>query len=318
MPAIKCLVLGGGFLGSNLARRLAKDGTYDVRVFGRRPLFHELLDGIDWYEGELSDQTLLKKALQSCDLVFHLIHGGTPQASNANLSDDIGQYLVPSVRLFELCRESNVRRVVFVSSGGSVYGPAAQTPTPETAPTQPITVYGISKLAAEKYLALCHHLSGLEYRILRVTNPFGPFQLPLKNQGIVGAVVSRALRNEPIQIWGDGTAVRDFIFVDDVIEALVKVADDPGPVRLFNIGSGQGRTVHDVIRATETLLGRLVRVEWKPGRPSDLPVSVIDASLAKKQLGWEPKTSFEDGLRTTIAWWQAHSALIDRLINSRR
>ena len=127
-----------------------------------------------------------------------------------------------SLALFDICRNSGVKRIVFVSSGGTIYGPSAQIPISETAPTDPITAYGVGKLAIEKYLALYEHLFGLDYRILRVANPFGPFQIPLKNQGVIAALISRALKNEPIEIWGDGSVVRDYIYVDDVVAALEK------------------------------------------------------------------------------------------------
>jgi UDP-glucose 4-epimerase len=192
-----------------------------------------------------------------------------------------------------------------VSSGGTVYGKAKDVPTPETAATDPITAYGISNLALEKYLALHEHLYGLSYRVLRVTNAFGPFQVALKNQGIIAAVISRALRNESVEIWGDGSVVRDFVFADDIMDALEAAASDQSEARIFNIGSGQGRMLRDVIATIEKLMDRKLEIRWKDKRAVDVPVSVVSIERAKNVLGWTPKTPFEQGVQKTIAWWQS-------------
>jgi UDP-glucose 4-epimerase len=200
------------------------------------------------------------------------------------------------------CRRQGVKRVVFVSSGGIIYGNARQIPTPETAPTEPICAYGISKLAIEKYLALFDHLHGLDYRILRITNPFGPFQTALKNQGVIAALISRALNGEPVEIWGDGSVVRDFVFVEDVVDALEAAAIDQSSERIFNIGSGQGRSLRDVIAEIRHLPRLELKIQWKPGRPLDVPVSVVAIDRAISCLGWTPKTPFVTGLERTFEW----------------
>lgn len=218
-----CIVLGGGgFLGTNLCRRLAASGAR-TRAFGRQCHFPAALEGVEWYQGDFSDPVTLASAIGGHDVVFHLIHGTTPQSANLDMAEDLKQTVVSTLALLEISRSVGVKRVVFVSSGGVLYGPTAPIPTPEVAPTDPITAYGISKLAIEKYFGLYEHLHGLDYRILRVANPIGPFQVPRKNQGVVAALISRALDNDTIEIWGDGSTVRDYVFVDDVIDALEAV-----------------------------------------------------------------------------------------------
>jgi len=304
MQESSCVVLGGGgFIGVNLCRRLASAG-FRVRAFGRRCLFPEALDKVEWYQGDFSDGAALAAAIESFDTVFHLVHTTTPQSANLDMIGDIEKNVIASLSLLEIARKLGVRRIVYVSSGGTVYGRPQQIPTPEDASTEPITAYGISKLAIEKYFALYEHLHGLDYRVLRVTNPFGPFQIPIKNQGLIAALVSRAIRNEAIEIWGDGSVVRDFIFVDDVVDALVAAANDRSEGRLFNIGSGQGRSVSEVISTIELCLDTKLAIDWKPARAVDLPVSIIAVDRAKDILGWVPKTSFEAGLEKTIEWWQ--------------
>ncbi len=294
----------GGFLGTNLCRRLVASGAR-VRAFGRQSSFPDELEGAEWYQGDFSDAGALASAVEGHDIVFHLIHATTPQSANVDMAEDVRQTVVASLALLEISRQVNVKRIVFVSSGGVIYGPTNLIPTPESAPTDPITAYGISKLAIEKYLALYHHLHGLEYRVLRVANPFGPFQVPRKNQGIVAVLISRALNGETTEIWGDGSVVRDYIFVEDVIDALEAAAVDVSDTRVFNVGTGQGRSLREVIDAIERQLGKKVQIEWRAARRIDVPISVISIKRAQEVFGWTPKTSFEEGLRQTIAWWRS-------------
>jgi UDP-glucose 4-epimerase len=300
-----CLVLGGGgFLGTNLCRRLAAAG-HRVRAFGRRCLFPEAVEGVEWYQGNFSDAVALAAALETYEIVFHLLHATTPQSANLDMAGDLQQNVISTLALLDIGRSLGVKRTVFVSSGGTLYGPSKQIPTPETAPTEPITAYGIGKLAIEKYLALYEHLYGLQYRILRVANPFGPFQVPIKNQGVIAALMSRAIRNETIEIWGDGSVVRDYIYVDDVVDALEKAMSDQGDGRIFNIGSGHGRSLVEVIGAIESLLDAKLRIDWRQGRPVDIPMSVLSVERAKIELGWQPSIPFEEGLRLTLDWWKS-------------
>jgi len=293
---------GGGFIGTNLCRRLAGDG-HPVRAFGHRRLFPAAMDGVEWIGGDFADTGAVARALQSGATVYHLIHSTPPHAAGADAADS-QRNIAPTLALLDRCRAAEVARIVFISSGGTIYGAASQIPTPETAPTAPITPYAVSNLAIEQSLALHHQRGGLEYRVLRVTNPYGSFQTANKNQGVIAALIARALRDESIEIWGDGSVVRDFIYIGDVVDALVIAADDAGGTRILNIGSGQGRSLREVIAAIETALGKPLKVVFKPGRPTDVPVSVVAIDRAREALGWAPKVDFPSGLDRTIAWWK--------------
>jgi UDP-glucose 4-epimerase len=302
--ALSCVVLGGGgFLGTNLCRGLAYSGAR-VRAFGHRRLFPDDLDGVEWRQGDFSDAASVESAIESFDIVFHLIHSHVPQFANQDMPGDVQQNIIPSLALLEISRKLQIRRIVYVSSGGTVYGSTTEVPTPETAPTDPITAYGINKLAIEKYLALYEHLYGLSFRVLRVANPFGAFQLPAKNQGIIAALISRALQGQEIEIWGDGSVVRDYIFVDDVIDALQRAVFDESNLRVFNIGSGQGRSLRQVIATIEAQLGAKVKIQRRKGRAIDVPISTLAIERAANVLGWVPTTPFEVGLTRTIEWWR--------------
>jgi len=298
-----CIVLGGGsFLGTNLCRRLAASGVR-VRAFGRRCLFPNDLEGVEWYQGDFSDALVLAAAIETFEIVFHLVHNSTPQSANLDIPGDF-QTVTATLALLELSRKLPIKRIVFVSSGGVLYGPAEKIPTPETAPTDPITAYGVSKLTIEKYLMLYERLHGLSFGILRVANAFGPFQTLIKDWGVIAVLISRAMHGQNIEIWGDGSVVRDYIFIDDVIDALVAASTNQSAERIFNIGSGTGRSLREVIGAIEAQLGTKLPITWKPGRPVDVPTSILSIDRARAQLRWSPKTSFEDGLAKTIQWWR--------------
>jgi UDP-glucose 4-epimerase len=300
-----CVVLGGGgFIGVNLCRRLIRTG-YRVRVIDRHCSFPECLAGSEWIPGDFSDAGTLGAAIEPGAIVFHLVHTTLPQTANLDMVGDVEGNVIPSLRLLELCRKIGAARIVFVSSAGTVYGCASDVPTPETAATNPITAYGISKLSIEKYLALYEHLHRLDYRILRVANPYGPFQVAHRNQGLIAAILSRSLQNQSCEVWGDGSVVRDFVFIDDVTDALLLAAVDKSDERIFNIGSGRGLSLREVIAAIESQLGSKLHLDWKRGRPVDVPISIISVNRATKTLGWHPKTSFDAGLAETIAWWRA-------------
>jgi UDP-glucose 4-epimerase len=305
LSSLRCVVLGaGGFIGTNLCRALV--GRVDfLRAFGRRQSFPEALHGCEWMSGDFSDPTCLPAAVAGCDIVFHLVNATTPASANINKVADLNANVVSTLRLLDVCRESGVRRVVFVSSGGTIYGIPDRVPTPETAPTNPITAYGISKLAIEKYLGLYEHLYALECRVLRVANPFGPYQTALKSQGVIAAFVRCALGGKSIELWGDGSVTRDYVYINDVVEALISAAAHNGSGRIFNIGSGVGRSLNDIVAAIADQLGTAIAVNRRPARPVDIPVSILDSAFACRELGWQSHTSFEVGLRDTIEWMKA-------------
>lgn len=295
-------VLGaGGFLGTNLCRTLVGQG-HSVRAFGRRRAFPDALHGCDWIPGDFTDPTSVANAISGCEVVFHLVTATTPANANVDKVADLNANVTSTLHFLNACRETGVRRVVFVSSGGTIYGIPDQVPTPETAATNPITAYGISKLAIEKYLGLYEYLYGLEYRVLRVANPFGPYQMASKSQGVIAAFLHKALAGKPIEIWGDGSVIRDYVYVNDVVGSMLLAARHEGAGRIFNIGSGTGRSLNDIVATIEKLLGENISVVHRPGRPVDVPVSMLDTTFAARELGWEARTPFEEGLRASIKW----------------
>ncbi len=301
-----CLVLGGaGFIGSHLAEALAQQGRR-VRVFDRPhvdrlPLFPRAA-GFEVFTGDFLNPRALAPALEGVEVVFHLVSTTLPKNSNDNPVYDVESNVLGSLRLFELCREHGVRKLVFVSSGGTVYGVPRAMPVAEDHPTEPISSYGIHKLTVEKYLALAHRLHGLDYRIARPANLYGPRQRLDTAQGAVAVFLDRALRGQPIQIWGDGSVVRDYVYIADAVDALLRLASFDGAQRIFNIGSGKGASLNQLVAEIEKLLGRGVRIEHGAPRGLDVPANVLDASLAERHLGWRASTPLAEGLRRTCEW----------------
>ena len=300
-----CLVLGGaGFIGSHLAEALLQAG-HRVRIFDR-PHLDRLPDFLrrrefEVFTGDFLNPRALNPALEGSEIVFHLVSTTLPKTSNDNPVYDVESNVVGTLRLLELCRSQGVRKVVFASSGGTVYGVPRAVPIDEGHPTDPICSYGIHKLMIEKYLQLNQRVHGLDYCVVRPPNLYGPRQRLDIAQGAVAVFLDRALRGKPIQVWGDGSVVRDYLYVEDAAEALVKAAAFEGEPKVFNIGSGVGTSLKQLVREIEALLGRPVPVEYAAARTLDVPANVLDASLARRLLGWTPRTSLAEGLRRTHA-----------------
>lgn len=306
MAKAACLVLGGaGFIGSHLAEALASSG-HAVRVFDRPhldrlPLF-PADKGFEIFTGDFLNAPSLAPALRGTEIVFHLISTTLPKSSNDNPFYDVETNVLGSLRLLNLCREHGVRKVVFVSSGGTVYGPPRSLPVAESHPTDPICSYGIHKLAVEKYLQLAHRLHGLDYCILRPGNLYGPRQRLDTAQGAVAVFLDRALRGQPIQIWGDGSVVRDYVYISDAVDAILRAARSDGEPRIFNVGSGVGLTLNQLVAEIRKVLGGAVVVEHLPPRTVDVPANVLDATLARQHLGWSASTPLAAGLQRTCDW----------------
>lgn len=300
---LPCVVLGGGgFIGTNLCKALVERGAH-VQAFGRSRNFPTALDGVSWISGSFSDHAALARALEGNEVVFHLIGGNTPASSNMDPAADLSTSALNTIHMLEMCRASGVRKVIFVSSGGTVYGVLNQTPIPETAPTNPISAYGISKLVVEKYLGLYEHLYGLDYCVLRVANPFGPYQTAVKKQGVIAAMVEKALAGETLEVWGTGEVIRDFIHVTDVVNALITAVGYSGPHKVFNVGCGIGHSINQIIGDLEAILGDgRIKKLYKPVRQADVPINVLDIQLIHREMGWTPKVDWMEALRETIAW----------------
>jgi UDP-glucose 4-epimerase len=300
------VVLGGcGFLGSHLCRDLVRNG-HPVRVFdkpreGRRRV-EETLGGVELVEGDFASEGDVLGALRGADTVFHLVHTTVPGSSMERPAYDVESNVAASVRWLSRLGETGVRRIIFVSSGGTVYGVPQSELIDERHPTDPICSYGITKLALEKYVAMYATLAGADYRILRPSNVYGEGQRLRNGQGVIGVLAERALRGEPLEVWGTGESLRDYLYVSDFVDAARRLSSYTGPRRVFNVSSGEGRSVLDIIEVLGRRLGGLPEVEHVPSRDFDVPVNVLDSSLLRGEVGWEPSVGLEEGVERVVRW----------------
>lgn len=305
---MRALVIGGsGFIGSHLVDALIHAG-YSVRTYDRvSERFRPNLQRVEFVQGDFSDSAMLAEALTGVDIVFHLLSTTVPGTSNLDPVADIEGNLVNSVRLLALMREAGIKRLVFLSSGGTVYGIPQSDPVAEDHLLQPISSYGIVKSAIEQYLHMEHHLYGLDYTVLRASNPYGPRQGHGGVQGVIGTYLWSYAHGEPLQLWGDGSVVRDFIYVEDLAELCLRAAQS-SKVGCYNAGSGEGHSIRQVIDAISAVVGEEIQPQVKPGRGIDVPRSVLDISKAREAFDWAPATSLEDGIRRSWAWVQEQPA----------
>jgi UDP-glucose 4-epimerase len=305
----RCLVLGGaGFIGSHIVEALI-DHDYPVRVFDlpRRTLANlaHLIDRIEIVEGDFTNVLDVRNALVDVDYVFHLVSTTLPQTANDNPIYDAESNLIATLQLLNEARSADVKKAIFISSGGTVYGVADTTPIVETHPTMPITAHGIIKLAIEKYLHLYHHLYGLDYVVLRVSNPYGERQQSVgAQQGVVSVFIDRMRRGEPINIWGDGSVVRDFVYIQDVAQAFVLALTSASPHRIFNVGSGVGLSLNELLALLEKVTGITPHVNYLPGRSTDVPRNILDTTRIRAEWGWSATTPLQVGLARTWEWVQ--------------
>lgn len=245
------------------------------------------------------------RLIADVDVVYHFAWNTIPALANVEPLNDLIDNLTVTIRLLDALKRRGSGKLIFASSGGTVYGILNQVPVPETHPLEPTTAYGVSKVAAEKYLQLYRYLHGVDVRVMRISNPFGAGQNPERPQGAVGRFVHNALHKRTVQMWGDGTVIRDFIYIRDVVNAALLLAEAElplnGPLPVYNIGSGTGSSLNEVVSLIEMITGNPLRLERQPGRAFDVPVSILCVKKAAKDLGWAPTTDLADGIMRMIA-----------------
>lgn len=294
------LVLGGsGFIGSHLVDRLLKGG-HRVSVFDRQyELFRPPLPQVNYHIGDFGNRAMLAQALKNAEAVFHLVSTTVPKTSNEDPAFDVLSNVVETIDLLNQCVQERVKKIVFVSSGGAIYGTPASVPVPEDSPTDPESSYGITKLTIEKYLALFHRLHALDYVIVRPSNPYGPRQNPCGDQGVIAVFLGRVAKGQSIEIWGDGEAIKDYIYIDDLIEGIYRAAFFKSASKIFNLGSGVGRSVKDLVQIISSVVRHPFSVVYTPRGAFDVSRIVLDISRAKAELDWTPSTSIDVGIKET-------------------
>lgn len=306
LASARHVIIGaGGFLGTNLVNKIISFGFESISIdILSRPRFPNAFLGTKWLTMPLSDVSAIYDALQPGDIVYHLAGSTNPSNSDLAPDKDIEDNLIGSIKLFQVCIEKKISKLVFVSSGGTVYGPDAPIPTSETAPKNPICSYGITKLAVEKYLELFRRHYGLEYTVFRVSNAYGPFQIA-KGQGIVATALQKFFNNQPVEIWGDGRAVRDYLYAEDISEGLLCGVNLPeNSPRVFNLGSGIGYSVNEILSIINSQLGGRLKTVRRDCRIVDVPSNILNIDAITKYLRWRPLVSIQQGIAQTIEWYK--------------
>jgi len=296
---------GGGFIGSTIADRFLKEG-YALRIFERPRVtpYRKFLasERVEWLTGDLLSTHDVNDAITGVDAVLHLVSTTLPKNSNDDPIYDVQTNVVGSLQILNAMVDQNVRNMVFISSGGTVYGNPVYLPIDEKHPTDPLVSYGITKLTIEKYLRLYTHLHGIRAIVLRVANPYGERQRIETAQGAVGVFLHKALKGLPLEIWGDGSVTRDYIHVSDVAEAFLRALQYSGDRTCFNIGSGAGTSLNELVGILEAVLGKPIDRRYLPGRLIDVPFSVLCNKLAQDELQWTPSVSMHEGILRTAKW----------------
>jgi UDP-glucose 4-epimerase len=301
---MRILVLGGsGFLGSHIVDKFLAE-KHDVVVYDLYPeRFRRSPAGIKFHTGDFGNVGALDELIATgFDAVIHCVSTTTPKSSNESPEFDIQSNVIGTVYLLDVCVKHNVGKLVFLSSGGTIYGDIGDKDmVDETHAVRPMCSYGVSKLTIEHYLDVYRHLRGLNYVALRLSNPYGERQSPLRALGALTVFLHRTLKGQNVEVWGDGEVTRDFIYVGDVANAVYLATVRPIS-GIFNVGTGTGLSLRDILNHIETLLGREPIVDWLGPRLFDVPRIVLDATKLKKTTDWCCRTRLEDGVALTADW----------------
>jgi UDP-glucose 4-epimerase len=301
--ALILLIGGDGFLGRHLTDLLNVHG-YEVTVVTRSP------DVTGGYSGArrlvlastLASESDFQRLIGRATVVFYLASVSVPSTFVDEPWLEIGANVTPAVEFFARCARANPTiRIVLVSSGGTIYGHSGDARVDEEAPTSPMSAYGLGKLMIETGLSFIGRTYGLSHRTLRVSNPVGKWQSS-RVQGVVPAILRSVRLGQPFRVFGDGKQIRDYVDADEVAAALLAGMEDrANNDRIWNVGSGIGHSVLDVVRAVEAVVQKAVDIEFYPARKSDIRSIVLDCSRIERELGWRSKTSLERSIEKIVA-----------------
>lgn len=303
---MKILVTGGaGFIGSNLVDTLIKAG-HNVFVVDNLSTGNKLNlnKRAKFYETDICDKIELQKIfdIEKPETIFHLAAQANVSASVKDPAFDIKVNVIGTINLLELCRDFSVKKFVFSSTGGAIYGENAPRPTPETAKEYPLTPYGMDKLQAEKYIEFFAKNFEMKPVILRYANVYGPRQNSHGEAGVIAIFTAKMLANESYQLYGDGEQTRDFVYVSDVVDANLKALEFSS-TGIFNIGSGKETSINEITGILKKITQTSVEPTIKPAK-LEQRCSCLDSSLAQKTLDWHPTISIEEGMKKTVAFYK--------------
>lgn len=291
-----------GFIGTNLTLKLAENKHDNITVVDEKKEYFsnsviKQYQNVKIKEAVFDLETNFEEIIKEQDIIYHLVSSTVPTTSNQHIVKELSANVVTTAKMLDACVKCNVKKVVFISSGGTVYGKESACPLKETVITNPISSYGVQKITIEKLLYLYHYMYDLDYRVIRLANPYGPYQRP---NGILGAVTTftyKALKQEPIIVYGDGSVIRDFIYIDDAIRGIVNIANGKNPHKTFNLGCGYGTSIKELLQIIQQALKIEIEIIYKPGRKVDVPVNYLDISRYEEAYGKLNPISLYDGVK---------------------
>lgn len=292
------LVGGNGFLGTHLA--LALKQKVPIRTFDRADSSHHGIG--EFFPGEISEVSALESAMRGCGAIAYLVH--ETESSPYLDSDEVAlaRNLELLVQTISCAERQGIGKVVFFSSGGAVYGPPESSPVSESHVLRPISAYGVAKASMEMYLHTIVKARGFETLIIRPSNPYGPGQNPHRKQGAISVFTHRILKGEPIEVWGDGQAKKDYIFVGDMANAVTRLILNGFDNQAYNVGSGESINLLDLIRTIEETTGITAEIDFYPSRATDVSEITLDITKIQRKTGWQPQTSLPKGIKRTVEW----------------
>ena len=292
-----------GFIGRAVVRHLLGRHQRVVAVGRTFPSDYERIVGgsVEMRVIDFRDALSVHAMLQGIDQAIDLVNSSSPALGNGRVVEDAATNVLPHISFVQSCVLSRVSRIVFLSSGGTIYGAPHYLPLDEDHPTNPLVSYGTAKLMVEHYLRMLTRDSAVDHVILRVSNPFGPGQVLRKGQGLIASILERQAAGLPIIIYGDGETQRDYLYIDDLCHALTAALEAPPMHQTFNIGTGHGHSTLEVIKEVEATLGSKFKIEFADDRPTDAKSNVLDCRKATRLLNWTAQTPFGEGIKLTVA-----------------
>ena len=296
------MVLGAnGFIGSHIVDALSGAG-YAVRAFDRFGTSEqfEMADNIEIVRGDLYEESTLADALKNTDYVFHCFSATTPYSSDNDPISDVEKNLLPSIKIFEQCVRAKIKKVVFISSGGAIYGPIAEEKAAsEDDAASPVSPYGINKLAIEGYLAYFKRKHGLDYVAYRLSNPYGPRQVTRNNQGVVPTFIEKMSKQEEITVVGNGEASRDYVYIGD-IGSMISGSFAHAKQGIYNLGKGEQASLNDIITALSSTLGTEPVIRRVEEPKTFLKHAGLSTKRFEEEFGLRAETSLQEGLALTV------------------
>jgi UDP-glucose 4-epimerase len=297
----RCLVIGGnGFIGSHVVDSLVARG-HEVTVFDRHRRGARPSDvrPVEVINGDFLNSADVQKALVGQEVVLHMLSLTDPATAEGDPTLDIRTNITSSVELFAACAAAGVGKIFFASSGGTIYGDQDRQVFREDDVTLPVSPYAIGKQAIEGYLRYFRRTHGLESTTFRISNPYGPRQNPLKRQGVIPIFLRRVAEGQPLTVFGDGSMIRDYLYVADLAEMIAEVVTTGSQHDLYNLGSGVGTTISEVVSTIQQVVGREVPVEHLPRPATFVDHVVLGVERFESEFTTRATTDLETGVRRT-------------------